>query len=68
MAQLDKKLINIFARAIMPELYENQAAIDKWADAIQNLVGKEYPGNNNSPLEGHEIKGENQDAKEQQST
>ncbi|MBO4235540.1 MAG: hypothetical protein J5928_03750 [Firmicutes bacterium] len=68
MAQLDKKQLDIFAKALMSELYKVQARFDAWEKAIQDVVKASRQEPNDSPLESADIKGEDQDAKEQQST
>ena len=66
MGQLDKKQLNIFAKALMPELYKIQARFNEWEKAIQDVVRASKKKELNSPLESLASKGENEDAKEQQ--
>ena len=66
MGQLDKKQLNIFAKALMPELYKIQARFNEWEKAIQDVVRASKKKELNSPLENLDSKGENEDAKEQQ--
>ena len=61
MGQLDKKQLNIFAKALMPELYKIQARFNEWEKAIQDVVRASKKKELNSPLEGLDSKGENED-------
>lgn len=57
MAQLDKKQLDIFAKALMPELYKIQARFDEWEQAIQDVVKAGRQEANDGPLENADTKG-----------
>ena len=68
MGQLDKKQLNIFAKALMPVLYEIQARFNNWEKAIQDVVEESRTKKDNSPTETENIDDEVQDPAKQPSS
>ena len=68
MGQPDKKQLNIFAKLLMPELYEIQTRFNNWEKAIQDLVKKSTMKKDDSPKDKANIDDEVQHPMEQSSS
>lgn len=55
MGQPDKKQLSIFAKLLMPKLYEIQTRFNNWEKAIQDVVEESRKKKDNSPTETKNI-------------